>query len=63
MRITFQLLVSDKTGITTGMLRHERPLSVVLPEFLRWVEVTIGEVTEGTDVRHFPGKSNTIVGT
>jgi len=33
-------VVSDKTGITTALLSRENPLSVVLPNFLKWVYIT-----------------------
>ena len=50
-------IVSDKTGITTALLRPERPLSVVLPEFLKWLHITTQEYKEASSCDHYPGFS------
>ncbi len=42
--------MSDITGITVDLLRHGRPLSVVFPEFMHWLEVTTKEVSEAPQV-------------
>ena len=47
--------VSDITGITAALLRHEQPLSLVLKEFWRWLSVTIRELAESLGVPHTPG--------
>lgn len=47
--------VSQLTGIRNGDLVGKQPLSVVLTEFLTWVDTTIKEVTERTDKKYFPG--------
>lgn len=47
--------VSDKTGITTALLRPEKPLSVVLPQFWKWIHITTQEHNEGTGSDHYPG--------
>ena len=54
--ITYQYstLVFRTTGISTALLRSERPLSVVLPEFLNWIENTVRELSQ--ECTHYPGK-------
>ena len=47
--------VTEVTGITTVLLHHEKPLSKVLPQFFRWVHITVQEITEATSSPHFPG--------
>ena len=37
------------------MLRAERPLSVVLPEFLKWIHITTQEYNEASGSDHYPG--------
>ena len=51
-------VVSEKTGITAALLRHEKPLSVVLPEFLKWISITTEEVAEQAGAPHYPGTKN-----
>lgn len=51
----FLTTVSRITGITTSMLSSERPPSVVLSDFLQWLLITTDEVTESTDITHYPG--------
>ena len=50
--------MSEKTGITAALLRHEKPLSVVLPEFLKWISITTEEVAEQAGAPHYPGTKN-----
>lgn len=50
-------IVSDKTGITAALLRQEKPLSEVLPEFLKWIHITTQEYNEASDSDHYPGLS------
>ena len=47
--------VSEKTGINAALLRHEKPLSAVLPNFLKWIATTTQEVTEQVGTLHYPG--------
>ena len=54
------LKVSRVTGITTTLLRRERPLSVVLPLFLEWLATTTSNVSEKTKTPHYPGMMNSI---
>ena len=49
--------MSEKTGITAAVLRNEKPLSKVLPEFLKWVYITTQEVSEETSAPYHPGMS------
>ena len=49
--------MSEKTGITAAVLRNEKPLSKVLPEFLKWVYITTQEVSEETSAPYHPGTS------
>ena len=48
-------VVSVNTGITAALLRHEKSLSVMLPEFLKWVSITMQEVAEEAGTPHYPG--------
>ena len=48
------ILVSQKTGITASMLRNEKPFSQVFPTFLRWIDLTTKEVSEGLVATHYP---------
>ena len=52
---------SEKTGISTAMLRGERPLSVVLPEFLEWIKSTTQEYNEASGSDHYPGIYNKLI--
>lgn len=56
----YNTVVSDKTGITTALLRPERPLSQVLPEFLKWIHNTTQEYSEVSGSDHYPGESDSI---
>ena len=47
--------VTRLTGISQAMLRTEQPLSVVLPQFLDWVDTVVAEVSDATCTTHFPG--------
>ena len=47
--------VTRLTGISQAMLRTEQPLSVVLPQFLDWVDTVVAEVSDVTCTTHFPG--------
>ncbi len=49
-------IVSKLTGITANSLRNEKPLSEVLPHFLRWIKSTTENVSDNTDTVHYPGK-------
>ena len=52
------------TGITKTMLRNEKTLSEVLPEFLKWVCTTTKEVSEASSTPYHPGThTNTILST
>ena len=51
------ILVSEKTGIAAAVLRNEKPLSKVLPEFLKWIYITTQEVSEETSALYHPGTS------
>ena len=48
-------IVVKLTGITNTDLLGERPLSLVLVEFLTWVSTTTKEYSESTGNVHFPG--------
>lgn len=48
-------VVSEKTGIAAALLQHEKPLSVVLPEFLKWISITTKEVAEQAGASHYSG--------
>lgn len=48
-------VVSEKNGITAALIRHEKPFSVVLPEFFKWISVTTAEIDEQTGTIHTPG--------
>ena len=48
--------VTKVTGITTTMLRSERPLSVVFPLFIKWIVTTTAHVSDTTGTPHYPGK-------
>ena len=56
-------IASDKTGITTALLRPEKPLSKVLPEFLKWIYITTQEYNEASGCDHYPGLSETLMHT
>ena len=45
--------VTRLTGISQAMLRTEQPLSVVLPQFLDWVDTVVAEVSDATCTTHF----------
>ena len=47
--------VTRLTGISQAILRTEQPLSVVLPQFLDWVDTVVAEVSDATCTTHFPG--------
>ena len=47
--------VTRLTGISRAMLRTEQSLSVVLPQFLDWVDTMVAEVSDATCTTHFPG--------
>ena len=53
--VTITHVVVKLTGIRNTDLLGERPLSVVLLEFLTWVSTTTREYTESTGNSHFPG--------
>ena len=46
--------VQELTGINDDMLKIERPLSVVFPEFLKWLVDTVKEASDGNTV-YYPG--------
>ena len=46
--------VQDLTGINDGMLKGERPLSVVFPEFLKWLVDTVKEASD-RNIVYYPG--------
>ena len=48
-------LVTQKTGISTTMLRHQQPLSAVFSKFLEWVSKTTQEVSEQSSASLYPG--------
>ena len=50
--------MSDTTGITAAFLRHERNLSVALPEFLQWLHITTQEIFEVSNAPHTPGNTH-----
>ncbi len=43
-------------GKTQTMLRSERPLSVVLPQFVEWLNSAVTHVSDVTSTVHYPGK-------
>ena len=45
--------VTRLTGISQAMLRTEQPLSLVLPQFLDWVDTVVAEVSDATCTTHF----------
>jgi len=47
--------VAEKTGITAAMLRSEKPLSAVFPDFLQWISITTQKVSERSNASHYPG--------
>jgi len=47
--------VTRITGISQAILRNEKPLSMVLPQFLQWVTSVTAEVSDTTSTTHFPG--------
>ena len=47
--------VTKVTGITTTMLRSEKPLSEVFTLFLKWLVSTVSYVNDATDTPHYPG--------
>ena len=47
--------VREKTGISATILRQEPPLSVVLPDFLKWLTDTTDEVSQKCNAVHYPG--------
>lgn len=47
--------------ISATMIRCERPLSVVFPLFLRWIETLTVAVTDGTGIPHYPGQAIVLV--
>ena len=53
MTMSVILEVTKVTGITTTMLRSERPLSVVFP-FLDWVITITSHVSDATHTLHYP---------
>ncbi len=48
-------IVSRLKGITTALLRQEKPLSAVLPMFFEWVASTVAYVNQATKTSHYPG--------
>ena len=46
--------VQEITGINDDMLKQERPLSAVFPEFLKWLVDTVKEASDGNIV-YYPG--------
>lgn len=50
-----QLTVQELTGITTTLIQCARPLSVVFPEFLKWVDIITKEVSKTSGTIHVPG--------
>ena len=46
--------MTELTGLSNLDLLGERPLSVVLKEFLQWVEATVHEVARHTEEEYFP---------
>ncbi len=48
-------IVTKLTGISQTTLRSERPLSVVLPQFLEWLNSAVAHVSDATCTVHYPG--------
>ena len=55
------IAVSDKTGITASLLRHEQPLSVVFPKLLKWVVDTTEEAAKYDNNSYHPGTYKVII--
>ena len=49
-------LVTRVTNITPTMIRGERPLSVVFPEFQDWLVTTTKEISRIRGTTYYPGK-------
>jgi len=49
------ITVSRLNGITTALLRREKPLSTVLPKFLEWVVEIVSNVNHATHEVYYPG--------
>ena len=47
--------VTEKTGISATMLRQKPPLSVVLPDFFKWLGHKTAEVSSSCNTIHYPG--------
>ena len=43
------------TGITEALIQCEKPLSVVFPEFLKWIDIITEEVSNTLSAVHVPG--------
>ncbi len=48
-------IVTKLTGVSQTMLWSERPLSVVLPQFLEWLNSAVAHVSDATRTVHYPG--------
>jgi DNA polymerase III alpha subunit (gram-positive type) len=46
--------VQELTGINDDMMKEERPLCIVLPEFLKWLVDTAKEASDENTV-YYPG--------
>lgn len=55
LKIIYAIIVSRLNGITTALLRREKPLSAVLPNFLEWVATAVRSVNQATHEVHYPG--------
>ena len=53
--------VTQKTGISATMIRHEPPLSAIFPKILGWPSATTQERSEGSGAAHYPGLCCTIL--
>lgn len=54
-KIMFTSLVINITNITPTMIRGERPLSVVFPEFLDWLITATSDISRATGSSYHPG--------
>ncbi len=48
-------IVSRITGITSNLLRGEKPLSIVLPKFLEWLTYAVEYISKETGDSYYPG--------
>lgn len=55
MHCCLHLTVQEMTGITEALIQDERPLSVVFPEFLEWINTITEEVSRASNITYVPG--------